>query len=68
MFNAPKIPAVTPPPAPPTLASASVQDAGAAARAAAAAASGGLGFDSTVKTSSEGAAAPATAKQQLLGS
>jgi hypothetical protein len=49
------------------MADSSVQAAGNAARAAAAAASGGMGFSNTVKTSSQGAEAPATDKKALLG-
>jgi hypothetical protein len=49
------------------MADGSVQAAGNAARAAAAAASGSQGFSNTVKTSPEGAAAPASDKKQLLG-
>jgi hypothetical protein len=44
-----------------------VQAAGNAARAAAAAASGGQGFSDTVKTSPQGASAPATQTKALLG-
>ena len=66
-FMMPKAPAaLPPPPAPPTLANAGVQDSAAAARAAAASANG-MGFGGTLKTGSQGATAPSTAKQ-FLGS
>lgn len=70
-FLAPSAPAAPlpppPPPNPPTLGSDSVQGAGAAQRAAAAAAGGSMGFNDTVKTGPQGAAAPTTAGQQLFG-
>lgn len=60
-FGSPQPPPPPPPPPnPPTLASTTIQQAGAEERAAAAAAAGGLGFDQTVKTGSQGASPPST--------
>lgn len=53
-----------PPPNPATLASDQVQQSGASAATAAAAAAG-AGFDNTIGTSPQGAAAPSTAMQGL---
>lgn len=66
--SAPKVPTVPlPPPAahPATIANAAVQVAGNNTKAAGAAAQG-MGFDDTLKTSSQGLSAPNTAKT-LLG-
>lgn len=56
-----------PPPAPPILASAGTAVSAQAARQAAAAAAG-LGADSTIKTSAQGADTPDTAPVELTGS
>lgn len=61
MPKTPNLPAMPPPPPrPPTLADPSIAQSEAAQRAAAAAAAGGMGLDSTVKTSPEGAGATST--------
>lgn len=64
--SAPSLP--MPPPAahPATLGSSAVQDAGSVTKSQAAGAEG-LGFDNTIKTSSQGLVAPNTTKTTLLG-
>lgn len=70
-FLAPSMPTPPPPPPPPanppTLAGSQSQQSGGEAARAAAAAAGGLGFDQTLLTSPQGAAAPALAAQAATG-